>query len=340
MPKLESGEILARMRMVGICGSDVHMWHNPSTPAPMIFGHENVAEIEALGEGRITDGVGQEVGEADMIVFTGRIPCGRCFICTVANEPTVCENSIAYGMTPNTERPYLRGGYGEYVHLMPRAGIVKITDKKLAEKGMLAVLGNATVSYGLEKAGGVNAGETIVIQGSGPIGLAALVQSKLHSAHKIIMVGAPEGRLNLAKSLGSDEVVNIDENREPADRVKLVYGMTEGRGGDLVIEASGGKTAFDEGLQMTRIGGRYLDLGQATNYGPMLVNPYYITKRALRVFGSWGNTPKHLYKAIIKLQDVDLPMNKLITHRFNIDDATKGLQMAESLSSVISVIEY
>lgn len=340
LPDLKAGEVLVKMMTAGICGTDVHMWHNPKTPAPMIFGHENVGVIAELGEGKKLDAVGQEINEGDLVVFGGFVPCGSCYTCTIAKEPTSCRKGITYGTTSNNTPPYLRGGYAEYVHLVPNAGIVKIPSERQVKKALLAVIGNRTIVHGFEKIGGLQAGDTVLVQGSGPIGLAALIQSKLSGAGRIIMVGAPESRLKVAKDLGADQVVNIEEAKAPDDRVRLVNDLTEGRGADVVIEASGGSTAVEEGIMMTRIGGKYLIIGQATDYGPRAINPYNITRKQLRVAGSWAAMPHHLFRAMQTLRDLEIPLDKLFTHRFRVEEATEGLETVDSLQSIIAVIQH
>lgn len=338
IPVVEPGAMLVRMHQVAICGTDVHMWRNPATRSPMIFGHENLGVVEKLGGGVSTDGVGQPLAEGDRVVFGGKMPCGRCYICAVLREPTVCESGIGYGTSPCDSPPFLRGGYGEYVYLVPGASVVKIPAGVSWERAMLAVVGNRTILHGFERAGPPTASDTVVIQGSGPIGLAALIQTLLAGSRRIIMVGAPENRLKIARDIGADEVVNIDQVKEPEERVRLVFKMTEGRGGDYVIEASGGSTAVDEGLKMIRTGGRYLVIGQATDYGARAINPYPLVRKLVRVFGSWAATSGHLYRAVIALEKFDYPVEKLVTHRYSLKDATEGLKATERFEPVIAVI--
>ncbi|MAH21954.1 MAG: alcohol dehydrogenase [Thaumarchaeota archaeon] len=339
LPNLEAGELLVRMNVTGICGTDVHRWHNTKTPTPMIFGHENVGIIEEIGKGGVNDAVGNELFEGDRVVFGGRMPCGRCYICTVAQEPTSCERGLSYGASASTERPFLRGGFANYVHLVQHAKITKIPDEISIEKAILAVIGNRTLIQGFEKIGGIQAGDTVVIQGSGPIGLAALIQAKLAGAMNLIIIGAPQKRLEVARQIGAKEIVSIEELRDPDKRIIRVMELTEGNGADLVVEASGGPTAVEEGIRMTRVGGKYLIIGQATDYGPMAINPYHIARKQLRVFGSWAAQPVHLYRALRSMEKFDFPMNRLVTHRFTLAEATKGLESVEKLNSIIAVIE-
>lgn len=339
-PELREEEVLVKMKIAGICGSDARIWQNPRAEfgmsGPIIFGHENVGVVDEMGPQRRYDYIGQELNEGDYVVFASSAPCKKCYTCNVLNEPALCENGVAYGLSPITELPYLRGGYGEYVHIVPNAGIIKIPDKSYINKALLAVIGNKTIAAGFRIMNGMTAGDTVVVQGSGPIGLAATLQSRLSGASRIITIGAPENRLRIAKQLGATDTIYIDDARTPEERVKLVNEFTGGTGADIVIEASGGRTAIDEGLEMARKGGKYLLIG----IGERKIDPFPVTRKNLRVYGSYSATPADLHKSISAMRNVELPFEKLFTHRFAIDEATEGLKAVDSLEPVIALIDF
>ena len=112
------------------------------------------------------------------------------------------------------------------------------------------VVGNHTALHGVEKIGGFTLSDTVVVQGSGPIGIGAQTQAKLAGAERVIMIGAPANRLALAKEMGADETIDITQIREPEARVARVMELTGGEGADMVIECSGAPSAFQEGLEM------------------------------------------------------------------------------------------
>lgn len=338
IPQLGPGEGLVSMKYAGICGSDARIWHDPEAQTPMIFGHENVGVLEKLGEGKRFDAVGQEIAEGDHVVFCSAAPCGSCYTCNVLREFTQCTRGVNYGLSPCDTRPYLRGGYGEYVHLVPSAGIVRIPGKDFVEKALLAAIGNKTLVHGFRRMNGISAGDRVLVQGSGPIGLAALVQSRLNGA-QVIVVGAPERRLQLAKDLGADATINIEEVGKPGDRVKAVEELTDGKGADVVIEASGGSTACDEGLQMVRIGGKFLLIGiDETKRRRM--DPYLVTRKGVSVHGTYAATPSDLYRAMLSLRDISIPFDRIFTHRFPMADATEGLKAVDRLEPVIALIAH
>jgi threonine dehydrogenase-like Zn-dependent dehydrogenase len=241
-----------------------------------------------------------------------------------------------------TESPHLFGGYGEYVYLMPGSSVLKIDSQLGEEKAILAVAGGHAVVHGLEKmeGGGFRAGDMVVVQGAGPIGLAGLIQAKVGGAKKIIMIGAPKSRLSIAKEIGADDVIDIEEVPDPDERVELVREMTNENGAELVIEASGGQTALDEGLRMASVGGKYLVIGQSDNQN-RAINPSSIIRKQLKIYGTMGGTINNDYKAMQALSKFGaLPMDKIITHRFQVEEATDALRCMERLEPMIAVIDH
>ena len=173
------------MQMAAICGTDVHAWHLDATPAPMIFGHENVGVIAEIAPEISTDVLGQPLRPGDRVIFRDA-PCGRCFRCAVGES---CQNTRSYGTTLCNEAPYLRGGFGQYIQLSATPWLLRVPDDVSNDRALLSVIGNHTALNGIDRIGGINLGDTVVVQGSGPIGMGALNQSLLGGAGRVIVVG-------------------------------------------------------------------------------------------------------------------------------------------------------
>jgi threonine dehydrogenase-like Zn-dependent dehydrogenase len=145
----------------------------------------------------------------------------------------------------------------------------------------------------------------------------------------VILVGGPSIRLDLAREIGVGDVyINIFEFPDPAERVRLVLDATPGRrGADVVLECAGVPEAAVEGWEMARRGGTFLALGQYTDRGPVPLNPHLVTRKQLRIVGSWGFAEKHYLGHIQALPRLaarfDLP--RLIT-RYSLEDANIALR--------------
>ena len=332
---IEEGGALVQMRMAAICGTDVHAAHLESTPAPMIFGHENVGVLAELSPDVTHDVLGQPLRVGDRVVFRDA-PCGRCQRCALGDG---CASTRSYGMIPSTEPPHLRGGFGQYLHLSATPWLLRAPDDLSDERLLLSVIGNHTAMNGIDRIGGVNPAETVVVQGSGPIGMGALNQALISGAGRVIVVGAPESRLELARRLGAADTIDLADFPTPESRVERVLELTGGRGPDMVIEASGGRTAYQEGLDMVRFGGRYLVIGQWTDYGPLPSNPALLTRKALRVQGVVSAAPRHIIRSVEAMRRiVDRPVEELITHRYALEDVNEGFAVHESLEAMVAVI--
>ena len=136
---------------------------------------------------------------------------------------------------------------------------------------------------------------TVVIQGTGPIGILAIAAAKEMGAGRVISVGAPEEpRLKLARAFGAEATVNIDELERPEDRINSVRDIVGGFGADLVMDCSGHPTAGPEGIEFLRDGGCYVEMGQFTDAGSIDTNWHRFCTKDLTILGSWAFTANDL----------------------------------------------
>ncbi len=335
MPTLEPGAILVSMDMAAICGSDAHALHHESTPAPMIFGHENIGTIADLGSGPRADCLGQPLREGDRILFRAA-PCGRCLNCARGN---FCLVPPQPGFIKCDEPPHLQGGFGQYLYLNPNPWLLKVPDDMSIERALVSVVGTHTLLNGIERMGGIGLGDTVVVQGSGPMGIGGLIMAKLLGAGRCIVIGAPPNRLELAKEMGADDTVDIGVYNEPDARVAKIQEMTGGKGADVVIECSGAPAATAEGLEMVRFDGKYLIVGPWTDYGPQPVNPSWFPRKAIRATGVLASEPRHIIRAMKAIHTmVEAPVEKLVTHQFPLAQINEAFESHEKLTAMIAVI--
>jgi len=338
---VETGAALVRTEMAGICGTDVHLWKGElPIKLPVILGHETVGRIVELGEGLEQDWTGQPLNVGDRVTWNSTVSCGQCYYCAVKRQPTRCPQRRAYGIGYRCdEAPHFLGGYAEFHYLRPRATIFKLPDDLPTESVIGAGCALITAIHGVERTG-IEWQDTVVVQGAGPVGIAALAVAKSAGASRVILIGGPKARLETARRFGADEVIDLDQVREPAARLDAVRQLTGGYGADVVMECVGHPSAIGEGMEMCRDGGKYLVLGHYCDAGPVLWNPHVITRKQLQVFGSWSSEPRHLKAAIdfLRANQERFPFAQMVSHRFTLAQANEALQTTarwEALKSVI-----
>jgi threonine dehydrogenase-like Zn-dependent dehydrogenase len=344
-PDVESvapGEALVRVELAGICGTDVHLWLGQlPIPLPVILGHESAGRIERLGEGLEHDWRGNPLAVGDRVTWASSIVCGECFYCRVKRQPTRCLVRKAYGISYCADDPpHLRGGYAQKIMLRAGTAIFRLPDTLPSESVVGAGCALVTAILGLERCP-VEWGDVVVIQGSGPVGLAALAVAKQAGAAKTIVIGGPTHRLELARRFGADVALDIATVPDAAERRRSAIQESGGHGADVVIECVGHPEAVNEGIEICRDGGRYLVLGQYANAGNISFNPHIITRKQLQVHGSWGFEPRHWDKALSLLDRTELKdlFASEITHRYPLNEANTALRTVREWRSGKTVIE-
>jgi len=334
------GEAIVRVEMAGICGTDVHLWKGElPVPLPVILGHESAGTLEAVGEGLERDWRGQPLKPGDRVTWASSIVCGECFYCRVKRQPTRCLARRAYGISYCCDQPpHLRGGYAEYIALRAGSSIFRLPDSLETVSLVGAGCALTTAIHGLERCP-VSWGDVVVVQGTGPVGLAALAVARQSGAGKIIAIGGPAHRVELANSFGADEVVDIASGEVEQRRTQVIE-MTGGYGADVVIECVGHPEAVNEGIELCRDGGKFLVLGQYANAGSISFNPHTITRKQLEVRGSWGFEPRHLDSALrmLELGRWKKLFASQVTHQFPLAEANEALATARQWISGKTVI--
>lgn len=353
--------MILKMEMSGVCGTDKHTFEGRSkqyagtsaetdTPFPIIPGHENTGIVAEIGKTarKEMEFYGMELKEGDRVTMSPDVVCGKCWYCRNTYGYPWCEHMKAYGNAfPSTMKPYLFGGWAEYMYIMPGTFVYKVPDGMPPEISVLTEL--FTVSYAVDRAKesyslaheGFGAADTVVIQGVGPMGLAALIKSRILGAGDIIAVDKSDYRLNMAKEFTADYTLNIDKTSRE-ERIARVMELTHGRGADLVVECTGSPHAVIEGLDMLRKGGTYIEAGNFVDTGSTQINiNRHLCAKNVRLFGVTNHPYTH-YGQSLKLMEKYakvFPFEKFVTHRYKIDDAEKGLRKSFEPDTMKVVIE-
>ena len=296
---LEPGAMLTRNRVATVCATDVHMWAGTVPPGylsapPIILGHEVVGQLEVMN-GIDSDALGQDLRIGDRVVWThGR--CGRCRYCVIDHEPTLCAHQRSAMAGRKDDFPFLGGAFAEYGYIFPTGGAVRVPDEIPDAVASAASCAMQTIVHAYERSGGVDEATVVVVQGAGPLGLFSVARYVAAGA-KVIVVGGPAQRPSSPATGAPLRSWTSTKCRSPPDRVSWVKDLTGGRGGDIVVEASGVPAAFVEGLDMVANGGRYVIVGQGHNV-EVKFNPSALVVRNMLITGVRSAAPHHTWRAM------------------------------------------
>ena len=341
-PRPEEGGAVLEMVASEVCGTDVHLHHGrlSGVPYPIIPGHVNCGRLlESRGPVRDVDG--REIRPGSLVTFFDVFgTCGSCWHCLVAKTATRCPSRRVYGITTSAEDGLL-GGWAERIEIKSGVRMLPIPDGLDALDFMGGGCGLPTGFHAVERAG-VALGDTVVVQGSGPVGLNAAIFAQLAGALRVLVVGAPAARLEAARRLGVEDTLDITVATDPAGRVAWVRDRTSGRGADVVIEASGNPAAVPEGLEMLRDGGRYAVVGQYTDAGDVAINPHrHVNRRHATILGCWGYEFTHLHRslALMARHRERFRWRELVTREYTLAEAGRALADMEALAVVKAVLK-
>ncbi|MBP1934901.1 zinc-binding dehydrogenase [Ammoniphilus resinae] len=338
--ELEDRALLVKIECASICGTDVHLWEGSlsiKVDLPVILGHEMVGRVVAMGRHADVDSVGQSLKIGDRVIWS-HTNCGSCYYCTVEKQPTLCVNRKGYMYETMEKPPYLMGGFAQYGYVVPESGRIRIPDRIDERLASLSSCAFRSVISAMDQTGPIRNTDTVLIQGTGPLGLLAIGVAKISGAKNIIAIGAPDLRLDMAKEFGADQVISIEKTGYK-ERMERIKDATNGRGPDVVFEFSGNVKAFAEGLDLIAPGGRYMVVGQLGD-DTVQIPPSMITKKNLRVMGSFSGDISHYWKAIqfIEKHQHDLPFHKLISNEYSLKDINTALKRMQSFQEIKPVL--
>lgn len=338
IPDLERGSVLVKLVASTLCGTDVHRWHGPLGPkdsVPFIIGHEPCGLIEAI-DGERTDILGQPVKIGDRIVWS-YVACGSCYFCSVALQPCICPTRASWGHNRSDKYPYLLGSVSEYMYVPPECLLIKVPEEVTSASAAAAACAYRTVMHGFERAGPILPTDVVLVQGSGPLGNFATAVARDRGAKRVLTIGAPANRLKVAKRMGADAVLNLEEVADVKDRAAWVREHTSGRGADVIIQAAN-NAATPEGLQMLRSGGRFIHIGAGGRADiPVDKLPEQLTFYSVR-----SGEPRHWLQAIefLASRKNTFPFEELISAAYTMEQVNDAIEAMASYQIVKPVITF
>jgi D-arabinose 1-dehydrogenase-like Zn-dependent alcohol dehydrogenase len=330
VPDPEPEAVLIKIALTNVCGSDLHYWRGEldyakmGRPLPLNTGHEHSGSIYKLGSGVTTDSAGKPLREGDRVVYRYFCPCGRCPAC-LRRQFKSCPMRQANFMVSSDEWPHFQGGFGQYFYLRPNHAIFKLPDEISDEMAAGINCAFTQVYAGLEIAG-LRAGETVVIQGAGGLGVYACAVAREMGASKIVVIDGVAQRLELASEFGADEFVDLREYPEPAARVEQVKRLTDNWGANIVMELVGNPNVVDEGLRMVAPEGTYLEIGNINIGWKAEIDPSWLIFGSRRIIGLAHYEAEHLKKTLDLMirTRTKYPYHKVLSHKFPLDQINEA----------------
>ncbi|MHA1368333.1 MAG: zinc-dependent alcohol dehydrogenase family protein [Promethearchaeota archaeon] len=306
IPQAGQGEVLVKVKASGICGTDVHIYEGevPLAKLPIVPGHEFSGIIENVGDG-VSD---IEVG--DKVAIEPNLFCGYCHFCRNAKKH-FCENWAAIGLTRN-------GGFAEYCSV-PRQAVYKMDDNVPFEHGAFFEP-VACVLHGIERSG-AKAGDIVVVNGSGSIGLIYVQILKMMGVKNVISTDIDDEKLEIARKLGADAWINPNTD----DLVKEVNSLTNGRGAEMVIDAAGSEKSIATAFDLVQDTGTIVIFGVPPENLKLPVKIYDIYRRELSIVGSFTN-PYTNEQALNLISTGKIKFDEIITHPIELDNVEKTIQ--------------
>ncbi len=314
-PSPPAGHVKLAVRAAGICGTDLHIYHDefPTRP-PVVMGHEVAGQVVELGAGVTRVAVGDRVTSE-----TYFSTCGVCRFCR-AGQPNLCLERRSIGSAVN-------GGFTRYL-VVPERNLHHLPDGIDDGAGALTEP-LACVVHGALEMPSLTPGDLAVVAGPGAIGLLTLQVVKAGGARTVVLgTNADAGRLALARELGADHVVNVQQE----DPTPLVMDLGAGFGADIVYECSGAGPAAQQLLSLVRRRGQYAQIGLFS--APVAWDLNQICYKELRVTGSNASVPSAWDRALRLMETGQVKTGPLISHVFALDDWRQAFDTFERREGV------
>jgi len=294
--------------------------------------------IEEIGAGIDRDMRGDKLNVGDRITWSEYFYDGHCYYRDVLDMPQKCNGVRKYGHDLVEEDPHFLGGFAEYCYILPGTGILKLPDELSDEEATPINCGVATM-VSVTEAAEIALGDAVVIQGLGLLGLYGAAMAKARGARMVIGLDSVPDRLEISKKFGVD--VAIDVAKSPANEVvEQVRELCRPDGADAVIEVCGVPGVIPQGLQMLRIGGRYILGGLVSPGANVTIDANMLVKRWVTMRGIHNYHPRHLIQALdfVVSNRMRFPFKSIVDSKFELKDLDVAFKKASERSVLRAAI--
>jgi L-iditol 2-dehydrogenase len=323
------GEVLLKVEVASICGTDVKVLHRTLQGQPageFVMGHEYAGRVVALGPGV------DEFKEGDRVAVEVHKGCERCENC-IKGWYTSCLNYGDLSKGHRAKGLTCDGGFAEFAvnHINT---LYRLPDNLTFEQACMVTTA-ASPLWAIDLMGGYVAGETVLVLGPGPIGLMAVQLGKALGAERVILTGTRDERLAIGKALGADVTINVRRERLAA-RVREI---TDGKGADSVLECAGAPESMQEALENVKRGGR---IGVVAWYaGPVQMDMNLAVRSNVRIFAARGEGGMNSGRSLALMSAGKLQTDPIITHHFKLDQIKQAFDTyVNRVGNALKVVLY
>lgn len=330
IPQVGDDDILVKVEGCGVCGTDAHEFkRDPFGLIPVALGHEGTGEIVKMGKNVQKDSAGKPLKIGDKVVTCMIFKDNPDITMFDLNKQNVGGADV-YGLLPDDDF-HLNGWFSDYILVRGGSTIFNVSDLDLDSRILIEPC--AVLVHAVERAkttGILRFNSRVAVQGCGPIGLICIAVLRTMGIEHITAIDGEEKRLRFAKEMGADQTVNFKNYKgieALADAVKASFG---GHEADFAFQCTGSPAAHSNIYKFIRNGGGLCELGFFINGGDATINPHFdICSKEITIVGSWVYTLRDYattFDFLKRAKAIGLPMEKLITHKFPLEQINEALE--------------
>ena len=329
MPEVGDDDILVKVEGCGVCGTDAHEFkRDPFSLIPVALGHEGTGEIVKMGKNVKKDSAGKPLAIGDKVVTCMIFKDNPDITMFDPNKQNVGGADV-YGLLPDDDI-HLNGWFSDYILVRGGSTVFNVSDLDLDSRILIEPC--AVLIHAVERAkttGILRFNSRVVVQGCGPIGLICIAVLRTMGIENIVAVDGEDKRLAFAKEMGATKSVNFKNHKgieALAEGVKDAFG---GYLADFAFQCTGSPVAHANIYKFIRNGGGLCELGFFINGGDATINPHFdICSKEITTVGSWVYTLRDYattFDFLKRAKGIGLPMEKLITHKFPLEEINEAL---------------
>lgn len=313
MPEPDEGQVVMKVMRIGICGSDIHVYHGKHKYAtlPIIQGHEGSGTVEKVGSGV------HGLVPGDLVTLRPQHFCGKCLLCKQGRY-NLCETYKVMGVLGG-----LTGMASEYF-LIDASKLHKLPPTMTFDEG--AVVEPAAVGVHAVKLGGQAAGSKVLVIGAGPIGNLAAQAAKALGADKVMIADISDVRLALAKECGVDFCVNTAK----ADLDTAIVEQFGPNRADFILDCVGSAKTLEQAIRIARRGTNIVLVGNFYDFVPVELG--LVQRRELNLIGDMNYVAEDYEDAIRFIADGKIKVDELISNHFAFREYASAYQYIEDNS--------